>query len=281
MQQIPWTAAACIGNSLRVWVHEGGQVTPLRADIGAGSVEVVLVQLVAEFLRDDAVMPVICTLPDVGLVPVPAAPPTVLTPLGSVDPRIVLLGLANLSQVRPADLMGAQGAQVAGFIAVYPDWDGVLCLTGPHSKWVHVSAGEVVSFQTYLTGEMFDLLAERSILHGAVDGAGWDDAAFAGALSDAMSRPERVAAALFPLHAEAGLDPATARACLSGMLIGMEMAAARPYWLGQNIALIGEGEGVGHYEAALRSQGVPVQCHDAGEMALRGLQQAYAAQRGV
>jgi hypothetical protein len=30
-----------------------------------------------------------------------------------------------------------------------------LCLPGTHTKWVHLSAGEVVSFRTFMTGELF------------------------------------------------------------------------------------------------------------------------------
>lgn len=278
MQNTTWIAAACVGNSLCAWVHEGAQVIPLRADLGATPFEAVLLQLVADYLRDDTVVPVICAGPDAGSVPVPAAPPSTTIVIGSADPRIAGMALHDMSQARPADVMGPQVAQVAGFVAAHPDWDGVLCLTGPQSKWVHISAGEVVSFQTYLTGEMFDLLAEHSVIKGALAGGAWDGGAFEGALSDAMSRPERVAGALFALHAETGLAPETARGRLAGMLIGMELAGARAYWLGQNVAIIGEGALPALYATALRSQGVPVQAHDAAEMALRGLQRARAAQ---
>jgi len=280
MQQEPWIAVAQVGDNLCAWVHEGGQVTALRT-VPVQPFVPALLELIGAYLRDDGVMPVMYALADAGHVRVPAPPPLDACVLPSVDPRIALSGLSSLYQTQPVDLLGMQGVQVAGFVAANPDWDGVLCLTGAQSKWVHISAGEVVSFQTYLTGEMFDLLAEHSVLRDAIgratEGAGQDDESFHTALSDALSRPERVAGALFGLHAEAGLGPVTARARLAGMLIGMELAGARPYWLGRDIALIGEAEWTAHYAAALRSQGVPVHYYDAAEMALRGLQQAYAA----
>jgi 2-dehydro-3-deoxygalactonokinase len=71
-----------------------------------------------------------------------------------------------------------------------------------------------------------------------MQGAGWDEAAFDTAGDDALSQPERPGARLFSLRAEgliAGLTPDAARARLSGLLIGMELAAARPYWLGQPV----------------------------------------------
>ena len=54
--------------------------------------------------------------------------------------------------------MRGEETQIAGALALLPDFDGVFCLPGTHSKWAHVSAGEVVSFQTYMTGELFALL---------------------------------------------------------------------------------------------------------------------------
>lgn len=275
MQDRTWSAAACVGDSLCVRV----QGDELRRRIGEGKPEQMLVEMLAPYLRDDVVLPVVFAGRDpLRLTTVPAVPPATLMPLPDIDPRIVLLGLDGLAQTRPADILGGEVTQLAGFAATYPEWDGVLCLMGPSSKWVHISAGEVVSFQSFMTGEVFAMLAGHSVLRKALEGDGWDDAAFAEALSDAMSRPERVAGQLFSLHASerlAGHDPATARARLSGMLTGMEMAAARPYWLGRDVAVIGDGA---QYEAALRAQGVPVEVHDAVALAFRGLELAYAAQ---
>ena len=50
-------------------------------------------------------------------------------------------------------------------------------------------------------------------------------------MSEALSRPERVAARLFSLRAQSllhALPGAAAKAQLSGLLIGMELAGARP-----------------------------------------------------
>jgi 2-dehydro-3-deoxygalactonokinase len=138
---------------------------------------------------------------------------------------------------------------------------------------VHISAGEVVSFRSFMTGEMFDLLATASVLRHTV-GEGWDAEAFSQAVSDALSRPETVAARLFSIRAEAllkGLDAGTARARLSGALIGLELAGARPYWLGQNVALIGAPKLSAIYAAALAAQGVPAEVADGAAMTRAGL----------
>ncbi len=139
-----------------------------------------------------------------------------------------------------------------------PGFDGVLCLPGTHSKWVHLSAGEVVSFQTFMTGEMFALLSEQSVLRHGMAGEGWDEAAFDEGVSDALSRPERIGARLFALRAEglmSGLVPAAARARLSGLLIG-HGTGRRAALLAGSAGGAGRGrEAVGAYARALGGAG--------------------------
>ncbi len=174
--------------------------------------------------------------------------------------------------------MRGEETQIAGFLSLNPNWDGVICLPGTHNKWVQVSAGEVVSFRTFMTGEIFALLGRQSVLRHSVAETGWDDAAFAEALGDAMSHPERIAGQLFSLRARDLLDgqrPEAARARLSGLLTGAELAAARPYWLGQQIAVIGDGGPAQPYVAGLQAQGVPVTQADAARMTLAGLIAAH------
>jgi len=278
-----WAAAVLIDKTLHLRVHNAGAVTEMNATLATASYTDALLQMLEPFLQESNVLPILFAGPSaLRLVNVPAVPPSSFVPLQEIDPRVAVMCLDGMAQTQPVDVMDEQVAQIAGFIAANPDWDGVLCLAGVRSNWVHISAGEVVSFQTFMSGEMIEMLAADSALSRALLGAGWDDAEFQVALSDAMSRPERAVAALFSLHAEErlmGHTPSKARARLSGMWMGMEMAAARPYWLGQNVAIIGEGALAEQYQAALRTQGVIAPCWDVVDMALRGLAHAYAGQR--
>jgi 2-dehydro-3-deoxygalactonokinase len=211
--------------------------------------------------------------------PYRTVPCTPLDPAASVrvataDPRISVRVIPGLKQVSPADVMRGEETQIAGALALEAGFDGVFCLPGTHSKWVHISAGEVVSFQTFMTGEMFALLSDHSVLRHGMQGAGWDDAAFDAGLADALSRPERVAAYMFGLRAEgliAGLSPAAARARLSGLLIGIELAGAKAYWLGQRVALIGAERLSATYARALKAQGADPQLLPATDCTLAGL----------
>ncbi|MDP4032422.1 MAG: 2-dehydro-3-deoxygalactonokinase [Pseudorhodobacter sp.] len=212
----------------------------------------------------------------------PCAPldPATLVAVPTLDRRLDLRLVPGLCQTRPADVMRGEETQVAGALAVLTDFDGVLCLPGTHSKWVHVSAAEVVSFQTCMTGELFALLAEKSVLRHACEGEGWDEAAFVLAVADAIARPEKLAARLFALRAEsliAGLAAAAARARLSGLLIGIELAAARPYWLGQDVVIVGTPMLAGLYQRALATLGVSARSLPVDACTIAGLTRARGA----
>ena len=216
-------------------------------------------------------------------VPCTPADAASLTLIATTDTRLDVRIAPGLSQDRPADVMRGEETQIAGALALHPDFDGVFCLPGTHSKWVQVSAGEVVSFQTFMTGELFALLSTQSVLRHSMPesgaGDGWDDGAFDAGLHDAMSNPNRIAAMLFSLRAEGllhAMQPAAAKARLSGLLIGIELAGSKPYWLGQNIKLIGASTLSAIYTRALAAQGITAQVLDATQCTLAGLSSLHA-----
>ncbi|MCC5955615.1 MAG: 2-dehydro-3-deoxygalactonokinase [Natronohydrobacter sp.] len=292
MNTLDWIGVDWGTSHLRVWGMAGGAVIhSAQSDQGMGRLnasefEAALLALVADWLPAAKITQVLCA----GMVgsrqgwveaPYRAVP---CTPLGDTlvrahthDARIEVHVIPGLKQPRPADVMRGEETQIAGYLALNPGWDGVICLPGTHSKWVHVSAGEVVSFQTFLTGEAFALLSEHSVLrHGL---SGWDAAGFAQGLEQGLERPERLLARLFTLRAEGlldGLAPALARARLSGLLIGAEIASAKPYWLGQTVAVLGAGALSRLYVQALDGLSVPVTAHPADETTLAGLKRARA-----
>ena len=130
-----------------------------------------------------------------------------------------------------------------------------------------------------MTGEIFALLSTQSVLRHSLTAEGWDDTAFDAGLSDALSRPDRIAARLFSLRAEGllhGMTAAEARARLSGLLIGIELAGAKPYWLGQSVKLIGASKLSSLYARALSLQGLQAESLDATACTLAGLSALYA-----
>lgn len=210
--------------------------------------------------------------------PCPPLEPGTMALVPVRDPRIRVQIAPGLKQMKPADVMRGEETQIAGALALDPGFDGAICLPGTHSKWAQISAGEVVSFQTYMTGEMFALLSSQSVLRHGLTGDGWDEAAFDAGVAEGMARPERLAASLFRLRAEgliADLGPDAARARLSGLLIGAELAASRAYWLGARVALIGSSTLTGLYVRALAAQAVTAETLAAKDCTIAGL--AFAA----
>lgn len=211
------------------------------------------------------------TLPD-GLVQAP-----------TLHPDLTVYVIPGIKQTSPADVMRGEETQISGFLARNPRWDGVVCLPGTHTKWVHVSADEVVSFQTFMTGELFDTISKQTVLRHSIAADGWNDAAFSEGLDMGLSRPERLAARLFSLRAKGlleGMSGSAARAELSGLLIGTELAAAKPYWLGQQIAVIGDSSLAKLYVDALATQAAPATQVNAPAITLAGLAAAYKRLKG-
>ena len=283
------------------WIAVDGNTTRLRAfhmgpdgiaatasaDVDPRSLtrdgcEAALLALISPWLGQGKTSVLACGMIDLPYRTVPCAPVdhSRLIVVATKDPRLDLRLVPGLQQISPMDVMRGAETQIAGALAVMPHFDGVFCLLGRHSRWVQISAGEVVSFQSFMTGEMIAMLSKHLRLQDGIATEGWDSDAFSVALSDAMSRPERIAAHLFSLHAEAviaDLPQASAHARLSGLLIGIELAAARPYWLGQDIVLIGTDGLTDRYLEALKVQGVSARHLDATACTLAGLAVAKQA----
>lgn len=183
-------------------------------------------------------LPVICAgLAETHPRPLPCPPlPAALAP--DVAGYRHLPGLHQAK--RPVIASPGMAARLGGVLAAQPDWDGVICLPGVQTLWAHVSAGEVVSLCLTTGGALF-----RSANGGAMP---LPDDAFDAALSECLSRPERL---IQTLGAPLASLPAQA-----GAMIGAELAAARAWWLGQPVQVLGRDGWPALYARALAQQGV-------------------------
>jgi len=292
-----WLAADWGTSNMRLWaMDDAGHVLGERtSDQGMGTLapedfEAVLIDLAGDWLQTAKTI-VACGMVGSrqGWVEAPyhtapcAVCPDEMVRASTVNPDLNVYVIAGIRQTNPADVMRGEETQIAGFLAQNADWDGVICLPGTHTKWVHVSADEVVSFRTFMTGEMFALLSGQSVLRHSIAPSGWDDAAFLEAMSATLSKPEILAARLFSIRAGQlvhNTETVTARAHLSGLLIGAELAAAKPYWLGQQVAIIGADAVCAPYVAGLAAQGVVAERADATSCTLSGIKAAHARLKG-
>ncbi len=104
--------------------------------------------------------------------------------------------------------------------------EGLVCLPGTHTKWVHLAGGRIEGFATCMTGEVFAALRDATILgrmmahEGPVDPAGFDrGTARAGEAGHLLHHLFGVRS--LGLFGE--LDAAQSAGYLSGLLIGHEV----------------------------------------------------------
>ncbi len=209
---------------------------------------------------------------------VPASRQTVRAP--ARDPRLSVRILPGLSQSDPDDVMRGEETPIAGFLAGQPEFDGTLCLPGTHCKWVRVQGGEVQHFRTAMTGELFALISQHSVLTHSVSEEGFSESAFTAGLEVAATRPEAMPLELFsirPASLLSGTAPEAGRARLSGLLIGSEVAATRAFWEGLPVAIVGAPAIAARYLQALRHFGGTATISDTPALALQGLRAAHAS----
>ncbi|HEY2611696.1 MAG TPA: 2-dehydro-3-deoxygalactonokinase [Reyranella sp.] len=190
----------------------------------------------------------------------------------------ILPGVAQARADRP-DVMRGEETQLLG--VTEPDFTGLVCIPGTHSKWVRIEAGHLIEFSTYMTGELFSVMSQHSILVHAVEAGSppsTESQPFRDGLAMAQAAPTGLTASLFRLRAAQllGLEQrADGAARLSGLLIGTEIAdAAHRHGAQQMLRLIGAGALGGLYEAALREAGFDVRVVDAEAASRRGLAKA-------
>lgn len=268
---IDWIAADLSGPVLRAWAMRNDRPATMReGDAAAG-----FAALVGAWT--DAEVPVtLCGLAEVPARDVPCAP--LSAPLAAEAGGMPVRAVPGLRQTTPPDAMHGDETAIAGMLDADPAFDGVACVLGAQSRWVRISAGEVVGFRSFLTRELYDLLVSHSVLRHSTAGEGWSAAAFEETVARTFEQPAGLAAGLFGIRAESllmGLEPGPARARLAGALIGAELAAARPYWREQDVVVIGDGERAAQYARALELAGATPATFPAHEATLAGLVAAH------
>jgi 2-dehydro-3-deoxygalactonokinase len=190
------------------------------------------------------------------------------------DELAIVPGVVTHDAAGIADVMRGEETQLLG--AVGRDERVLAVLPGTHSKWARVEHGRVVDFTTFMTGELFGVLIDHSML-GRL--AGYEPGRFVrDAFSHGVARGladgellhdlfgARTLALTGALRSEEVAD------WLSGLLIGREVGAARAWAQrsgvdASHVRVIGADALADRYELALS---------DAGIVAARGVADAAA-----
>lgn len=162
------------------------------------------------------------------------------------------------------DVMRGEEVQVLGASLV----EGLVCLPGTHSKWVVVANNKIMRFSTYMTGELYAVLKQHSILGRMMEQGEPDSSAFA----EGVKRSGEGGGLLHHLFGVrtrglmGELGPAATASYLSGILIGHELRAFDV----KKVYLLGTPELAALYAQAAAALGIETKALDP-EAAARGL----------
>lgn len=206
-------------------------------------------------------------------------------------PVAVAAGLRDESRQHAPDVMRGEETQIFGAMQLEPALRAgshLFVLPGTHSKWVGIENGAIARINTALTGELFALLHDRSILLKAGSAENADsaehDAGFDAGLKRSQHLPERLLAALFEVRTAQllrGRSRAWASGFLSGLLIGDEVAGMSALHASiRDVVIVADAQLAGLYERALAARGIRSRRFDGGACALAGLRQLYESVRG-
>ncbi len=173
----------------------------------------------------------------------------------------IAAGVRGINYLGAPDVMRGEETQIFGALECrLPLMQGnhLMLLPGTHSKWVDVHDGQITRLQTFITGELFALLRDRSSLLRAGNSPGESDAGFAAGLE--RGTKAGLAESLFETRsAQLLLDRSQGwgTGFLSGVLIGNEVATVlRTRKIHGVVTLIGEPKLSALYRTALTASAI-------------------------
>lgn len=146
-----------------------------------------------------------------------------------LGPTCLISGVA----IHP-EMMRGEETEAIGLLAEQPGFRGRLLLPGTHSKHLSIETGCVNAIRTFMTGELFEVLAGHSILKAAVAPSEHPGPAFEDGVRHVAEHG--LATSLFRVRTRLVLDRSEHSAnadFLSGLLIGDELVSLRARSFGE------------------------------------------------
>jgi 2-dehydro-3-deoxygalactonokinase len=200
-------------------------------------------------------------------------------------PLAIVPGVSCVDAAGVPDVMRGEETQILGVLASSdPGCAGceLIVLPGTHCKWAHVGAHRIESFATFMTGELYAVLTEHSILGrmmapgsepALADPGAFERGVRRGLAADASLLHDLFGARTLALFGELA-STATAE-YLSGLVIGNEIREGRAWAARQGVAadvvvLVGAAALALRYATAFGIAGIAVTMGP-GDAAARGL----------
>ena len=155
-----------------------------------------------------------------------------------------------------SDIMRGEEVQILGAVAagLIPE-DAVVCHPGTHNKWIKLEGGRITAFRTVMTGELFNLLREHSILADLLSMPTTTGAAFKEGVAHGLGVND-LTAELFSIRARVLLDKMRRKDAASygsGLLIGNDLRVGLESFGATEIVAIGSPELTRLFVAALET----------------------------
>jgi 2-dehydro-3-deoxygalactonokinase len=164
----------------------------------------------------------------------PAGADDIVRVLAKIDhdglPISLVPGLSTENDGMP-DVMRGEETQILGALALSGRNEGLFLLPGTHSKWAEVRNGRIVSFRTFMTGEVFGALKDHTILGRLMREDAFDADGFARGVREgaALGGAGALLNRMFAARTYGLMDKLSDTALgdyLSGLLIGAEIDEA-------------------------------------------------------
>ena len=204
----------------------------------------------------------------------------------------IISGLRTTNPLGTPDLMRGEELQLLGWMgaAAGPANKStsaeLIVLPGTHNKWALVRGGKIETFVTALTGELYSLLQNHSVLIANGESADFSDDIFLQGVKVATTLESgQLLQALFATRSRqilGELSESYASSYLSGLLIGSDVVgsvALMEKQMGRisSVELIGESALSRCYQLALESVDIKAELRDATQISISGYQAVYAA----
>lgn len=196
-------------------------------------------------------------------------------------------GISCTNPLGSPDVMRGEETQIFGALALdqtLSKCKQLVCLPGTHTKWALLNNGVIEKFHTALTGELYALLANHSVLIQAKGegGTAWQQAFEEGAKRSFELADTALLHSLFEVRSRqisGDLKPSQASAYLSGMIIGRDISGALKLFYTkfqeQSITIIGTPQLTASYRAAIELYGFRARELDGSATAIAGLKNLF------
>ncbi len=200
-----------------------------------------------------------------------------LTKIKTKNKNLNFYIVKGILQKKPLDVIRGEETQILGYLSLFKKFTGYICLPGTHSKWIKINKGKLINFKTFMTGEMYEIITENSILKHSILENKINFKVFDNSLLLALHNEFNIFENLFEIRSRYLLTNKKyfPRSEILGYLIGSEIKSNLKNIRRSNIVIIGSKSNSRIYSRALKTINIKNRSFDSSEMTVEGLKIFY------